>query len=309
MKDSEINYHPGRLTRFLRKISWFFTVYSPPQREVTIATRNGILTFNSKDKTTGRNLYIHRQHEFDDMMAIMSLLQEREYLGRQKGKVILDIGGYIGMSSTAFLLEDMFEKAIAFEASPDNFRLLQKNISNNNLEGRLVAHNIALSDCDGTLSIELSEKNYGDHRVRSEDNTQPDAFGESQRTVIQVQATRFDNLDDQLLGVDKNDIELIWMDIQGHEARFIKGAERFIRNHPHVPLVMEFWPYAIKRSGVSKQDFLNLIGSLFTGYFADIDGKYKPMSMDSLPEFFDEQEDPTKGSTIVLYNEAVNNPR
>lgn len=302
MKDTGINYHPGRLTRFVRRLNWYFTVYLPPERPVTINTRNGVLTFNSKDKTTGRNLCVHRNHEFDEMMEYVSLLRNEGYLDKGKGKVVLDVGGYIGMSSTTFLLEEIFEKSVAFEPSPGNFRLLKKNIANNHLEDRLVAHNAALSDREGTLDFELSEKNYGDHRVRSSSDVQPGAFGETERRVISVKACRFDDLSDSWLGISKDDIELIWMDIQGHEARFLKGAEQFIRQHPGVPVVMEFWPYAIKRSGVTREEFMALVTSLFGGYFVNQSGKFVYKGMDSLGGFFDEQDDPHKGSTIVLSN-------
>ncbi len=302
MKISTVNYHPNRLTRFLRKLAWYFTVYLPTERKVTIPTRNGLLTFNSKDKTTGRNLYIRREHEFDDMMDFVSLLRKQGYLPDEKGKVVLDVGGYIGMSSAAFLLEDIFDKAVAFEPSPGNYRLLQQNISNNNLQDRLTAHNMALSDCSGTLNFELSEKNYGDHRIRNEDHIQPDAFNESKRSVIQVKAVRFDDLDDRQIGVNKDDIELIWMDIQGHEARFIKGASQFFREHPDVPVVMEFWPYAIKRSGVDRESFLGLVEELFSGYFVSLGGEHQYRDIKDLGAFYDEQDGPDKGSAIVLCN-------
>jgi len=304
MTNTHINYHPGKLTRFLRKLAWFFTVYLPPERNVTIPTRNGILTFNSKDKTTGRNLYIRREHEFDEMTGYVSLLRKEGFLSKSKGKVVLDVGGYIGMSSTAFLLENLFEKAIAFEPSPGNYHLLEKNIINNHLEDRLIAHNIALSDCDARLDFELSEKNYGDHRIRVEGNTQPDAFNEAGRQVISIKACRFDDLDDRQLGASKDNIELIWMDIQGHEARFIKGASEFIRKHPAVPVIMEFWPYAIKRSGVSKQEFIDIVSALFSGYFVSVGGKFIYYAMSSIGAFFDEQDAPGKGSTIVLCNKT-----
>ncbi len=302
MKSANINYHPGKLTRFLRKLAWYFTVYLPPERMVTVQTRNGLLTFNSKDKTTGRNLYVYRDHEFDDMMDYVSLLRKEGYLEQDKNQVVLDVGGYIGMSSTAFLLENIFDKSVAFEPFPDSYRLLERNISNNQLQGRMIAHNMALSDADGTLDFELSEKNYGDHRIRSGEHRQPDAFGEDKRTVIHVTACRFDDVDDVKLGVNKDDIGLVWMDIQGHEARFIKGASQFFKQHPQVPVVMEFWPYAIKRSGVTKQAFLELVGDLFTGYFVNEVGKFQYKDMGSLGDFFDEQDFPDKGSTIVLCN-------
>ena len=65
-----IDIKPNKLKRFLRKASWFFNVYLRKPHDATVVTRNGILSFNSKDKTTGRILHVYRNHEFDDMMEI-----------------------------------------------------------------------------------------------------------------------------------------------------------------------------------------------------------------------------------------------
>jgi FkbM family methyltransferase len=302
MKNAAVNYHPGKLTRFYRKLVWYFTVYLLPEREVTISTRNGLLTFNSKDKTTGRNLYIYRNHEFDDMMDCVAILKNDDLLSQDKGRAVLDVGGYIGMSSTAFLLENIFDMSVAFEPFPGSYQLLQKNIDNNRLQDRLIAHNMALSDAEGSLNFELSKKNYGDHRIKHDQHDQVDAFGESNRQVITVRAARFDDLDDSFLGVAKDDIELVWMDIQGHEARFIEGASGFFRDHPRVPVVMEFWPYAIQRSGVSRNEFLRLVHSLFSGYYRLESEGFRYFAMDTLGDFFDEHNDPHKGSSIILCN-------
>ena len=40
--------------------------------------------------------------------------------------------------------------------------------------------------------------------------------------------------------------DLIWIDTQGHEAKILSGANNLITSG--APVVMEFWPYALKRS-------------------------------------------------------------
>ena len=175
-------------------------------------TRNGVLTFNSKDKTTGRILHVDRNHEFDDMCHYTNMLRREGFLSKDTEGVVLDVGGYIGMSSTGFLLEDIFEKAVAFEPSPENFRLLKINIENNNLQQRMLAHNIALSDSEGVLEFELSEKNYGDNRVRKAGNVETGFFGEQDRQVIKVPARTLDSLSEQELGISLDKVRLIWMD-------------------------------------------------------------------------------------------------
>lgn len=188
-----VDYHPGRIKRLLRKLFWLLVVYLSPRRSATVLTRNGLLTFDSKDKTTGRILHVHRNHEFDEMMLIVKYLRDKKLLTDSADGTVVDVGGYLGMSSSAFLLEDVFEKAVAFEPSPDNYRLLNVNITNNHLEDRLQAFNMALSDGNAELVFELSGKNFGDHRVRYGKKITEGHYNEDKRDVISVPAHCFDD--------------------------------------------------------------------------------------------------------------------
>lgn len=300
-----VNFHPNKLLRFVRKLQWYFLVYLPARHDVTIITRNGVLTFNSRDRTTGRNLYVYRNHEFDYMLLFVEMLRKEGYLSSACDGTVLDVGGYIGMSSTAFLLENIFHKAVAFEPSPENYRLLQINIRDNGLDDRLIAHNLALSDANGTLDFELSKKNYGDHRIRKPGESTIGFYNEQDRQVIRVHARKFDELSEEKIGVAFTTIKLIWMDVQGHEARFIKGAYQFLKSHPGVPVIMEFWPYAIKRSGVAKQEFVELVSGLFSKYYLVSDSGYTHHAIAEISKLFDQEDDPEKGTTVVLANKLI----
>lgn len=297
-----VNFHPGKLLRLGRKIAWFFTVYILPKHDATVLTRNGYLTFNSKDKTTGRILHVYRNHEFDEMCRYVDMLRKEGYLTEKTKGVLLDVGGYLGMSSTGFLLQGVFEKAVAFEPSPENFRLLKQNIENNELKQRMIGHNIALSDAEGVLEFELSEKNYGDHRIRKAGDIQTGFYDEQNRQVIKVPARTLDSLSEQELGVALDQVRLIWMDIQGHEGKFLKGARTFLQNHPRVPVAMEFWPYAIKRSGMTRQEFIDLVSTLFDGYYLLEDAGYHHFDINQIGPLFDQEDDPERGSTVVFAN-------
>lgn len=297
-----VNYHPGKLLRLARKIIWFFSVYILPKHDATVLTRNGLLTFNSKDKTTGRFLHVYRDHEFDEMMLYISMLRKEGFLRNQGEGIVLDVGGYIGMSSTAFLLENCFDKAIAFEPSPESFRLLKQNILNNQLEQRMFVHNLALSDAEGVLEFELSHKNFGDHRIRKSGDNQTGFFDEQNRQVIKVAAKTLDSLSEQEFGTTFDQVKLVWMDVQGHEGKFLKGAQTFLKNHPRVPVIMEFWPYAIKRSGLSRNEFVDLVSSLFDSYYLMDEDGYQAYDIDQIRQLFDKEDHPQKGATVVFAN-------
>ena len=171
----------GKLTRLMRKLRWFFLVYCLPRHDASVMTKNGLLSFDSRDRTLGRSLHLEREFEFDGMMKTVELLQQQSYISKDLSHaVMLDVGGYIGMISVGFVRTGTFGRAIAFEPNPINYRLLQKNIAQNGLSDKITAYNVALSDRKETLSMELSAKNYGDHRIREQSNEDTgDHYGEA----------------------------------------------------------------------------------------------------------------------------------
>lgn len=297
---SGIDIEPSKIKRLLRKAFWLFNVYLPAQHDSIVLTRNGKLMFNSKDKTTGRILHVYRNHEFKDMTETVHFLRDKHIIDNAPDGIVVDVGGYIGMSSTGFLLENLFEKSLSFEPSPENFRLLKENIKLNGLEDRLFAYNIALSDEVGTLEFELSDKNYGDNRVR--ETSEQGTYGEQERSVISIKADTFDKFLESDPDIETEKIKLIWMDIQGHEGRFIKGAHNFLKDNKHVPVVIEFWPYGIERSGVGKKDFLTTIYELFKSFY--ILGQFNEgvHEIKELDDYWDENLKGEDGLNILLIN-------
>ena len=299
-----LNINPGKFTRFIRKLGWFFFVYLGKPRSSEILTKNGLLRFWSKDKTTGRILHVYRNHEYEEIKNIHAELVSLGKLPSWKSTV-LDVGGYIGMSSTAFLLEHLFERAYVFEPSPQNFEFLEANTRLNGLEGKLVPFNVALSAERGLIEFELSEKNYGDNRVRTRTTKDQGAFGEAERKVIEVPTTTLDYFLVEHPELDEKSIGLIWMDIQGHEPSFFRGASSFFERNPGVPVYMEFWPYAMRRSQEDLEVFFEICSRFFDSFAWWPRSKFR--STKELPEFFRDLEqkaknerDPGVGANILL---------
>ena len=145
----------------LRKFLW--QVLPKTNREITLQTWNGRLTFNRRDRVVGKMLYVRREFEKASMLQVVGLLDS---LGFQQRDLVIDVGANIGMIGIGFLTNGLFQKALAFEPDPYNFSLLLANIRQNQLDDRVTCFQCALSDEDGTADLELSTSNYGDHRVR-----------------------------------------------------------------------------------------------------------------------------------------------
>ena len=297
----------GKLTRLGRKLRWFFLVYLMPRHDATVMTKNGLLSFDSRDRTLGRSLHLEREFEFDGMMKTVDLLQQHHFIPTDlSDAVMLDVGGYIGMISIGFVRNGRFGRALAFEPNPNNFRLLQKNIAQNGLTEKITAYNVALSDRRESLAMELSAKNYGDHRIReasSEDTG--DHYGEAGRKLISVDSVRLDEIMQGSEAAQADRVSLVWMDIQGHEGKFLKGASEFIKAHRHVPVAMEFWPYGIRRSGMSKEDFCDVVKDLFQQFYILDETTPTLRDVDEIDRFFDHFSAPDSGAHLILVNDRV----
>lgn len=192
---------------------------------------------SSSDRFIGRDTFIHGAFDFDKFERVLSLL-DRDF----RRELLVDIGANIGTISIPAVKRQLFERAVAIEPEPFNFALLVCNIQMNGLADRITTHNLALGAHAGEeLAFELSATNFGDHRIRM--TSQGGAKGEALRKVIRVKSEPFDDV----LGEVDPARTLVWMDTQGFEGFVLQGAPRALQRRP--PLVVEFWPYGMNRSG------------------------------------------------------------
>ena len=252
MRLTEYVAHPGLL---VGKVRWQM-LYAGPRRDVTVDTWNGRLTFDSRDKLIGKYLYVHRAYERRYIEHALAALERDGWLAR--GGTLLDVGANIGMICIALLRHGWFDRAIAFEPAPSNVRLLERNVAHNGLTERIARVPIALSSSDGEMELELSEYNSGDNRLRV--NASAGAWHEDRRATVRVPVRRLDDVLAERR--DRADVRLIWLDIQGHEGRFFEGAEATLSRG--VPVVSEFWPYGILRSGTTRESYMDIVTRLFT---------------------------------------------
>jgi FkbM family methyltransferase len=199
------------------------------------------------DKAISREIFIRESFDLQKLDLAISLLSHGT-----RPTTLVDVGANVGCICIPAIKSSIFSRAIAIEPEPRNFNLLCANIAVNGLTSQISVHNFALSDTPSRLQFELSEDNFGDHRVRL--STETGIFKEQRRHVIDVEAKTFDSAFGDL---DLREV-LLWMDTQGYEGPILAGAEKALATH--VPLVLEFWPYGMQRAGSydkMKQALLN----------------------------------------------------
>ena len=178
-----------------RFVSW--QVRSRVQHEVTVSWIGGQRLAVRRGMTGATaNIYVGL-HEFADMMLPLHLLRE--------GDLFLDIGSNVG---TYTILASGVRRATtwAFEPDPETMAALKRNIDLNDLNGRVVVHELALGDTDGTVAF-----------TRGLDTVNRVATG-GEAAVRTVPIRRLDTL------TGNNRPLMIKMDVEGYEEQVVRGA-------------------------------------------------------------------------------------
>jgi len=179
----------------------------------------------------------------------------------QDNSTFSDVGANIGFYSVAIsnaiYKTNKKSKVLSFEPYEGNFKRLQKNIEMNNFGGICRAHNFGLSDTTKTTEITLRE-DFKNGSSTGNASVITGGFIDKgfRRTEIKLKT-----LDDVW---DKNyksypKLDLIKLDIEGHEDFFLKGANGVIQKHRPTLLMEINKPYYESR-GVDLDDiFMPLI--------------------------------------------------
>jgi FkbM family methyltransferase len=244
--------------RGLRRLLWSALARLPEFR-ITRRTRHGVLGFSSRDRGVGRILFMRGEYEYEQLERAVAL---GGFASRGRGW-LLDVGANVGTVCIALARTGAFARALAVEPAPATFRHLVKNVARNRLAHAIRCANVALSATGGTAELELST-NSGDHRVRVAGPLTPERYHEHRRPLVRVPRRRLDDLLDEH-GIAGSDVGLLWMDVQGHEQHVLDGAPELLASG--VPVVVELWPYGLRRAGVEPEAFVEYLGARFRRYY------------------------------------------
>jgi FkbM family methyltransferase len=173
---------------------------------------------------------------------------ERQLLRRIlfAGAVVVDVGANIGIYSQ-FLSCCVGRTGVvhSFEPSLENFRRLKfaaRKLANVRLS------QAAVGESSRRSTLYVSDKLNVDHRAYLPE-------GDSRHTVPMEMIA----LDDYFKPGER--VDLIKMDIQGYELHALRGANRVLADNPAAKLLLEFWPYGLKRAGANWMDLLATLES------------------------------------------------
>ena len=233
------------------------------EKDLTCQTENGLMTFSSKDGVLARRLYCRGHWDVPFVEDCVAQLIGQGLIKKSGNGTLVNAGSNIGAILTLLMRKGLFDSGMGFEPAPKTFGYLERNIRQNDLDDRVSLFQVGLSDRDAEGTLELSTSNSGDHRVREVADARA-AYGEHKRSTIAVSLRRLDSIFEEK-GIDPQSLGLFWVDIQGHEGRFFHGARRALSGG--APVVCEFWPYGIERSGMGRDGYCGILEDLFVGFY------------------------------------------
>ena len=168
--------------------------------------------------------------------------QEVEMLRRlvRPGMAVVDVGANVGLYS--LLLAGWVGETgcvYSFEPEPGLCDTLRENCALNGATN-IVPFQFAAGAVSGRASFQRSIFNSGNN-----------SLGGDESHAVSVDVVRIDDI----LRAQK--IDLVKIDVQGHEFGALMGMERLLSSNPGVRIFFEFWPAGLQRAGSSPEALLN----------------------------------------------------
>lgn len=162
------------------------------------------------------------------------------------GMKVLDIGANIGFYSILFadLVGDN-GLVYAFEPEEKNFKHLRYVTSKRK---NIKLEKAAVSEKSGTIKLYHSKNLNVDHHTYSTGDN---------RKVSEIKSLALDDY----FGEDEQ-IDFIKIDVQGYDYFSILGMKNTIKRSGRVQIFGEFWPYGLKKAGISFKDYQDLLHEL-----------------------------------------------
>lgn len=170
---------------------------------------------------------------------------------------LVNVGAHIG--SVCVASAKHFSRVTAFEPVKSNFDHLNLHKDLNRLN-HMTTHNLALSDSKYESKIVFNPKNTGGCHVVSDYEVENSIRHAQNHIKDTVQCVQMDIIDFE------DSIEILLVDIEGHEERFIKGAEQTIKRNLPV-IIIELWTDTKRQHENMKTTQSEMINKIiFLGY-------------------------------------------
>ena len=153
------------------------------------------------------------------------------------GNIVVDIGANIGFFTLIMSKGVKKEgKVFSFEPELENYKLLSKNVKENNLQN-IILENKAVGNKNGSTEMYLASKenniySQSMHRIFSSKIVSQNS------TPITIKIIKLDDFFEKLDLIKK--IDLIKIDVEGAEFDVLKGMNKILDSNKDLKIIMEF---------------------------------------------------------------------
>ncbi len=207
--------------------------------------------FSWKDDLITQQLQKFSAHTRNELAMLKSFIKS--------GDNIVDIGAHIGTFSVPFARFNNGEgKVFAFEANPDNFELLKKNITTNNLTQSIIPTHGVVSEKEEVFTMRLPQQaNSGMYYYEAI----------SENDEIRISAVHIDKWYQQQEQPLK--IDLIKIDVEGAELSVLNSCKQLIDQHRPI-IYVEIASEMLHREGRSQLDIESFLSNFGYHFFRNI---------------------------------------
>jgi len=234
---------------WIRRIPFAYPAYTSlyrrwaPREEVCVEAAGHKLYLDPRDMGMARAFLLFQgRWEETETQLFCSLVRP--------GMTVVDIGANVGYYTLlAAKLTGPSGHVYAFEPSPENFRLLQRNVEANGYQNVTLVPK-AVSAASGKASLTLDRSSSGGHSL-----SQFRGGADS----VEVETV---SLDDFFAGPQPTAIDVLKMDAEGAETGILAGMQGVLARNPGLTLLTEFFPRAICGFGSSPEDYVRQLAAL-----------------------------------------------
>ncbi|MCY4305115.1 MAG: FkbM family methyltransferase [Aestuariivita sp.] len=162
----------------------------------------------------GREIIIHGWYE----SVLINFLEKHIFPLISRNSIALDIGANIGNHSNRFA--NYFNSVHAFEPNKRTYHLLQANAMLT--PGKIICHNVGCSDSNFSQAVNFSSISVGQASLEADSSLFHDGIGKQTANFKLVK------LDEYLPSKHHAKVGFMKIDVEGHEKRALKGAEKII---------------------------------------------------------------------------------
>lgn len=167
------------------------------------------------------------------------------------GALVLDVGANVGAHTLTIALDvGQNGRVIAFEPTDFAVQKLRRNLKlNPSLDGRVAVHHCYLAESD---QAKVPDAIYSAWPLEPEDGLHAKHLGREMKTETATARSLDSVLEDEA----DRPVQLVKIDVDGHECSVLAGATEMLRRDQPI-FVMEMAPYVLKERGTSLEEFVS----------------------------------------------------